>query len=131
MSHSTPLYCLAFYRGFSGPPLMHRLAQPSWDGLLVPSQNASFADKSYTAPLLMVSFTDRPLATQVLLRPFNKTMYHSPGCPAVQVWNGVWKCLCPTLGAKLLSWIFLPFLQGEAQALGQQGYKTLRLWTDY
>ena len=78
--------------------LMHRLAQPSQDGLVVHCQNVSFADKSIHTLLLhgwcpswtglSISFMEcvplgKSLGTQVLLRPFNKTTYHSPGCPTV------------------------------------------------
>ena len=52
MSHFTPLYCLGIHRVFWVTYLMHRLAQPSWDGLVVLSQNASFTDKSICTLLL-------------------------------------------------------------------------------
>ena len=62
---------------------MHRLAQPSQDGLMVPSWNVS-SDKSInTVPSWNVSFVDRSLCTQVLLGLVNKSKYHSPWCPMV------------------------------------------------
>ena len=45
-SHFTSPCCLGFHGGSGITSLMYRLAQPSQDGLLVPSQNTSFSDIS-------------------------------------------------------------------------------------
>ena len=79
--------------------LLHRLAQPSQDGLLVPSQNRSSLDSQVT----QCSFTESVPHRQVCflhgiqpgpvsqhagpLGASQQTMYHSPGCPMVFFWT--------------------------------------------
>ena len=89
-------------RGILGLPLLHRLAQPSQEGLLVPSKNRSFSDKSIQTLILHRrcplwtgisafmewSHLDKSLGMQVLLGPANKlhiTVLDVPWCFSGQI----------------------------------------------
>ena len=93
--------------------LLHRLAQPSQDGLWVPSQNASFLDKSIHTlflhgqvsllPSQNVSLLGKSFGRQVL-RPVKKAMYLSPGCPMVFSTHTLEVIQCYSAAAWLGTW---------------------------
>ena len=87
MSHFIYMFCLGFHGGFWGTSLLHRLAQLTWYGLMVPSQNRSFLEKSiqtlilyrrcplwtvFSASFTKIAHLDKFLVLQVLLGPVNK-----------------------------------------------------------